>query len=55
MEGIDDFDVLDVRDSVSGIAETFHVISEAFIIFLLDSLQGLSCGRTLVRTLEVFN
>jgi hypothetical protein len=36
MKGIDDLDVLDVRDSVPGIAEMFHVVPEAFIMFLPD-------------------
>jgi hypothetical protein len=42
-EGIDDFDVLDVRDSVPGVVEMFHVVLEAFIMLLLDNLQGLNC------------
>jgi hypothetical protein len=37
-EGIDDFNVQDVWDSVPGIAETFHIVSEAFIMLLLDGL-----------------
>jgi hypothetical protein len=53
MEDIDDFDVLDVWDSFSAIAEIFHIIPKAFIMLLLDSLQGLNCGQTLVRALEV--
>jgi hypothetical protein len=39
-EGIDDLHVLDVRDSVSGILEMFHVTPEAFITLLLDSLHS---------------
>jgi hypothetical protein len=35
MEGIDDLDVLDVGNSIHGIAEVFHIISEAFIMLLL--------------------
>jgi hypothetical protein len=50
MEGIDDFDVLDVRDSV---AKMFHVIPEVLIMLLLNSLQGLSCGRMLVCARKV--
>jgi hypothetical protein len=42
MEDIDDLNVRDVWDSVPGIAETFHVTLKAFIMLLLDSLQGLS-------------
>jgi hypothetical protein len=40
-ESIDDLDVLDVRDSVLGIAESFHVVSETFIMLLSDGLQSL--------------
>jgi hypothetical protein len=53
IKGIDDFDVLDVRDSIPGIAKMFHLVSEAFIMLLLDGLQGFSYRRTLVRTLKV--
>jgi hypothetical protein len=41
-EGVDDFDALDVRDSVPSIAEIFHVLLETFIRLLLDRLQGFS-------------
>jgi hypothetical protein len=41
MKGIDDLNVLDVWDSVSGIAETFHIVPEALIMLLPDGLQGL--------------
>jgi hypothetical protein len=44
MEGVDDLDVLDVRDSVPGIAEIFHVVPEAFIMLLLDGIQSF-CSR----------
>jgi hypothetical protein len=37
-EGIDDFDVMDVRDSILGVAEMFHVVPETFIMLLLDGL-----------------
>jgi hypothetical protein len=48
MEGVDDLDVLDVRDNVPGIAEMFHVVSDALIMLLLDGLEssavdGCSC------------
>jgi hypothetical protein len=43
MEDIDDLDVLDVWDSVPGIAEMFHIIWETFIMLLPDGLQGLYC------------
>jgi hypothetical protein len=52
-KGIDDLNVLDVWDSVPSIAKTFHAILEAFIVLLLDGLQGLSSGWTLVRALKV--
>jgi hypothetical protein len=54
-EGIDDLDVLDIRDSVPGIAETFHVVLKTLIMLLADGLQGLCCRWTLVRALEVPN
>jgi hypothetical protein len=38
LEGIDDLDVLDIRDGVPRIAEMFHVVSEALIMLLLDGL-----------------
>jgi hypothetical protein len=37
-KGIDDFDVLDVWDSILGIVEMFHVVLKAFIMLLLDDL-----------------
>jgi hypothetical protein len=42
-EGIDDVDILDVRDSAFDVAETFHPIPEALIMLLPDGLQGLCC------------
>jgi hypothetical protein len=51
-KNIDDLDVLNVRD---GIAEMFHIIPEALIMLLLDGLQNLSSGWTLICTLEVPN
>jgi hypothetical protein len=41
MKSIDDLKVLDVRDNIFGVIETFHVVSEAFIMLLPDGLQGL--------------
>jgi hypothetical protein len=52
-EGIDDFDILDVRDSIFDIAEIFHVVPEAVIMLLLDCLQDFYCRWTLIRALEV--
>jgi hypothetical protein len=43
MESIDDFDVLDVWDSVPDVAETFHVVPKTFIMLLLDALSGFCC------------
>jgi hypothetical protein len=40
VKDIDDFNVLDIRDSIPGIAEIFHIVPEAFIMLLLDGLQG---------------
>jgi hypothetical protein len=37
-EGINDLDVLNVRDVVPGIVEIFYVVPEALIMFLLDGL-----------------
>jgi hypothetical protein len=53
MESIEDFYVLDVRDSIPGIVETFHVVLEAFIMLLLDGLQGFWCRWTHIHALEV--
>jgi hypothetical protein len=55
MEGIDDLDVLNVWDSVPGIAEIFHVVLEDFIMLLLDGLQSFYCRWVLACTLEVPN
>jgi hypothetical protein len=54
-EGVNDLDVLDVRDVVSGIAEMLDVIAETLIMLLLDGLVGLSSRRTLIGALEVPN
>jgi hypothetical protein len=51
-ESIDDFNVLDVWDSIPGVIETFHIVPEAFIMLLLDVLQGFCCRRMLVRALK---
>jgi hypothetical protein len=50
-ESINDFDVIDVRDSVPDIAETIHMIPEALIMLLFDGLHGFSSERTLVCVL----
>jgi hypothetical protein len=52
-EGVNNLDVLEVRDVVSGIAEMFDIITETLVVLLLDGLEGL-CGRwTLIGALEV--
>jgi hypothetical protein len=55
MKSIDDLDVLNVRGSVSSIAEMFHVISKVFIMLLLDGLQSFCCRWMLIRALKVAN
>jgi hypothetical protein len=42
MEGTDDLNILDVQNSVSGVAEIFHIVSHALIILLSDGLESLS-------------
>jgi hypothetical protein len=42
MEGVDDLNVLDVRDSISRVAKPFHLLPETLIRLLLDCLQGFS-------------
>jgi hypothetical protein len=37
-EGIDDLDILDIRDNIPGIPETFHVVPDALIMLLPDGL-----------------
>jgi hypothetical protein len=55
MKGIDDLDVLHIRDSVPGVTETFHIVLKSFIMLLHNGLQGFSCTWTLTRTLEVLD
>jgi hypothetical protein len=52
-EDVDDLDVLNIRDSIPGVAETFYVVLEALITLLHDGLESLSSRWTLVRALEV--
>jgi hypothetical protein len=49
VEGIDDLDVLDIRDSIPGITEIFYVVLETLIMLLPDGLQGLCCRWMLIR------
>jgi hypothetical protein len=46
-------DVLDVRDAVSGIAETFDRITETLVVLLFDGLDDLVGRWTLIGALEV--
>jgi hypothetical protein len=55
VKDIDDLDVLDIWDSVLGVAETFHIVLEAFIMLLPDGLHGFSCRWTLVHTVKVLD
>jgi hypothetical protein len=55
MEGINDLDIVDVRDIVSSIAEMLDIIMETLIMLLLDGLEGLGSRRTLIGALEVPN
>jgi hypothetical protein len=43
-EGINDLDVLDIWDSVPSVAEMFNVVTEAFIILLLDGTHMLEAA-----------
>jgi hypothetical protein len=49
-EGVNNLDVLDVRDVISGIAEPLDIITETLIVLLLDGLDG---RWTLIGALEV--
>jgi hypothetical protein len=53
VEGVKDLDVLDIRDSVPGVAEIFHVVPVALTMLLPDSLRILSSRWTLIRAMEV--
>jgi hypothetical protein len=52
-EGVNNFDVLDIRDAISGIVETLDIITETLIMLLLDGLEGLGGRWTLIGGLEV--
>jgi hypothetical protein len=54
-EGVDDLNVLDVRDSIPGIADMFHVVLKTLIRLLLDGFEGFYSRWTLVRALKVSN
>jgi hypothetical protein len=53
MESVDDLDVLNIWDSISGITEIFHIVLKVFIMFLPNGLKGLSSRCPLVCALEV--
>jgi hypothetical protein len=53
LEGVNNFDVLDVRDAISGIVETLDIITYTLIVLLLDGLEGLGGRWTLIGALEV--
>jgi hypothetical protein len=55
MKGVDDLDVLDIRDSIPDIVKIFYVDPEALIMLLPNCLQSLSSRWMLVRALEVTN
>jgi hypothetical protein len=53
MKGVNDLDVLDMRDAISGIAEMLDIIMETLIMLLLDGLEGLDSRWMLIGALEV--
>jgi hypothetical protein len=54
-EGINNLDVLDVRDVISGIAEMLGIIMETLIMLLINGLEGLDGRWTLIGALEVLD
>jgi hypothetical protein len=52
-EGVDDLNVLDIRDSVSSIVEMFHIVPKALIMHLSNGLESLSSRWPLIRALKV--
>jgi hypothetical protein len=55
MEGVNNLDVLDVRDVVSGIAEMFDIITETVIMLLFDGLEDLDGRWMLIGVLKVLD
>jgi hypothetical protein len=55
VKDINDFDVLDIRDSIPDVTKMFYVVQEVFIMLLLDGFQGFNYGWMLVRTMKIFN
>jgi hypothetical protein len=54
-DGVNNINVLDVRDTISSVAETLDIITETLIVLLLDGLEGLGGRWTLIGALEVPN
>jgi hypothetical protein len=54
-EGVNNLNVLDVRDTVSDIAETLDIIMKTLIMLLLDGLEGLGSKRMLIGVVKVPN
>jgi hypothetical protein len=52
---IDDLEVLEVQDSIPGVAKMFHVVPETLILLLLDGVQALCYRWTLIRALEILD
>jgi hypothetical protein len=52
-EGVNNLDVLDVRDAISGIAETLDIIKDTLFMLLLDGLEGIGGRSTLKGAPEV--
>jgi hypothetical protein len=55
MEGVNNLDVRDVQDVISGITEMLDIITETLIMLLLDGLEGLGGRWTLIGALKVPN
>jgi hypothetical protein len=52
-EGVNNLDVLDVRNVVSGIAEMLDIIMKTLIMLLLDGLESLNGRWALIGALKV--
>jgi hypothetical protein len=55
MEGVNNLNVLDVRDVVSGIAKMFDIITETLIMLLFDGLEDLDGRWMLIGVLKVLD
>jgi hypothetical protein len=53
MEGVNDLDVLNMRDVIPSIAETLDIIAETLIMLLFDDLEGLDSRRMLISALKI--